>query len=144
MFMKFSAVAWLVLPAKWQFELFPGLLMRPWKLFYALCGAPGLTSVIFLYFLPESPKFLLAKGKSVEAIEVIQRMYLENHKKDDIFPFKRVKRNEMETVGKLDDNQNKVFAVVKLLWNQTAPLLKKPHRVNFILLLFSFCATVYW
>ncbi|CAH1996797.1 unnamed protein product [Acanthoscelides obtectus] len=46
-----------------------------WRIFVLVCGLPSLISVIALYFLPESPKFLISKGKYDQARQVFQRMY---------------------------------------------------------------------
>ena len=36
----------------------------------AICGIPALLVTIALAFLPESPKYLISKGKEVEALKV--------------------------------------------------------------------------
>ena len=37
----------------------------------AVCGIPAFLVTIALAFLPESPKYLISKGKEVEALKVI-------------------------------------------------------------------------
>ncbi|VEN47199.1 unnamed protein product [Callosobruchus maculatus] len=46
-----------------------------WRIFVLVCGLPSLISVLALYFLPESPKFLISKGQYDKAKLVFQRMY---------------------------------------------------------------------
>jgi len=53
-----------------------------WRAFFFVCTLPNLLSVLFLLFLPDSPRFLLSKGKTTEALRVLQRLYAANSGKE--------------------------------------------------------------
>lgn len=44
----------------------------------ALCCLPALTTGVTFIFLPESPKFLMAAGKTTEALTVFKKVYKTN------------------------------------------------------------------
>ena len=50
----------------------------------AVCGIPAFLVTIALAFLPESPKYLISKGKEVEALKVI---FFQNYKKEMLSKF---------------------------------------------------------
>lgn len=41
-----------------------------WRIFLVVCSLPSFAAVIGLYHMPESPRFLLEKGREVEAMMV--------------------------------------------------------------------------
>ena len=51
----------------------------------AVCGIPAFLVTIALAFLPESPKYLISKGKEVEALKVI--FFFQNYKKEMLSKF---------------------------------------------------------
>ncbi|XP_075225473.1 synaptic vesicle glycoprotein 2C-like [Lycorma delicatula] len=126
----------LIIPGEWAINLYPGLVFKSWRLYYAVCSLPSLISALMIYFLPESPKFLVAKGEIAKAIKVFQRIHKVN-KKEGEFLANSIKINEEEKVAVLNDKKNKVLAFLGLMWDQTAPLFKEPHRKNITLICLS-------
>ena len=58
-----------------------------WRLFLAICTLPALAASIALCFFPESPRFLLAKNRHDDALQVFKRIYACNTGKDlDSYP----------------------------------------------------------
>lgn len=49
-----------------------------WNLFVATCAIPSILIALWLFFFPESPKFLLECGEPDEALEVLKDMYASN------------------------------------------------------------------
>lgn len=49
-----------------------------WRYMLGLSGAPAVVQFIGMCFLPESPRYLLSKGKSQEAYKVLERMNIPN------------------------------------------------------------------
>lgn len=65
-------VALLVINQEWQSEVpVLGVLYRPWRLFLVICSLPGLAAWLCLFFLPESPEFVLGQGDRVAAIAIV-------------------------------------------------------------------------
>ncbi|XP_042241451.1 synaptic vesicle glycoprotein 2C-like [Homarus americanus] len=50
-----------------------------WRVFLAICSLPSFAAVIGLYFMPESPRFLLEKGREVEAMMVYKKIFKWNN-----------------------------------------------------------------
>ncbi|KAJ8977736.1 hypothetical protein NQ317_019411 [Molorchus minor] len=49
-----------------------------WRIFVLVCSLPSLISVVMLCFMPETPKFLISKGRYDEAKNVFRRMFASN------------------------------------------------------------------
>ncbi len=49
-----------------------------WRVFVAICGLPALLVAVGLLWCPESPKFLLSKGRNREAIQVFASVFAAN------------------------------------------------------------------
>ena len=79
----FSAIAWAIIPHELgyntedpnEFEF------NSWRIFVLVCGAPALLVAISLCWCPESPKFLLSKGREAEALKILADMYSKNTSK---------------------------------------------------------------
>ncbi|CAH1175892.1 unnamed protein product [Phaedon cochleariae] len=71
-------VAWCLLNESVLKTFSDHLHFSPWRIFVAICGIPSLMSLILLMFLPETPKYLISKGKNDEALHVFQQMYSRN------------------------------------------------------------------
>lgn len=44
----------------------------------AICCIPALTTGVTFIFMPESPKFLMASGKTEKALRVFKKVYKKN------------------------------------------------------------------
>lgn len=67
------------IPMTWSFN-FIFIKFTPWRLYIIVIAFVNLTNTIASFFLPETPKFLLAMNESKEAIQVLQMMYRINTK----------------------------------------------------------------
>lgn len=77
LFLYLTALSSYILPMDWQFDL--GLIeMKPWRLFLAAVSLLNLWNFVAFCFLPESPKFLLAKDRKEEALQILRQMYAVN------------------------------------------------------------------
>lgn len=56
----------------------PSFSYNSWRIFLAVCALPSLIIGIVLIFMPESPMFLLLKGRHEETIEILQKIYEQN------------------------------------------------------------------
>lgn len=109
---------------------FMDILYKPWRLFILICGLPSLISGLALIKMPESPKFLLSQGKSVQVIEILQQMYSVNT------------RNKMDEfqVELIPETVQVPNGMISLVWEQTAPLFKAPHLKTTIIA----CILQFW
>ncbi|XP_037789627.1 organic cation transporter protein-like [Penaeus monodon] len=64
-----------VLPWALGYMVVPGIayLIRDWKPLQAALTTPALVLVVFYFLLPESPRWLILKGRHKEALEVLHR-----------------------------------------------------------------------
>jgi VNT family MFS transporter (synaptic vesicle glycoprotein 2) len=80
-------IAWRVIPLDFRLEYGKYFRFGSWNLFVAICAIPSLLIGFWLFFFPESPKFLLELGESDEALEILKDMYHQNTGFDrDNFP----------------------------------------------------------
>ena len=89
-------IAYLLLPLDFRIILLEGVLdITSWRVFFMVCSLPSLISSLWFHQLPESPKFLMSKGKEQEALEVFRRIYLMNTgKAGDTYPVKSLFMSE--------------------------------------------------
>lgn len=72
-------MAYIIIPQKIHWELFNGIIIfNSWRVFILICTLPSFLSGVLTSFCVESPKFLLAKGKKEEALQVFRTMYTLN------------------------------------------------------------------
>lgn len=97
----------------------------------AVCGLPSIICFVLTFFLPESPKFEFTQGNEVKAIEILRKIYQINTGKDPKF-YKvtgLIKDTEnIQNQWKLSSNES--TGLLKSMWNQSLPLIKKPHLKN--------------
>lgn len=134
-------IAWLIIPL--DFKIVGNkFLFSSWNLFVAICAIPSLAIGIWLFFFPESPKFLIEVGENDEALEVLRNMYYHNTgNSPDDFPIRSLKEKEREK----SNNQNQSLRSLSMrkpkhlkillseIWEQTKALCKPPHLRNTIL-----------
>ncbi|CAK8681280.1 unnamed protein product [Clavelina lepadiformis] len=82
-----AGLAWLILPEMRNLAPYSPF-GDPWRLFMIICAVPSLTSSFFFILMPESPKFLMEKGRPEKALEVFRKVYRYNFGKE--LPFTRI------------------------------------------------------
>lgn len=93
--LSLPGLAWVIFPQDWQFYI-GGWVVNTWQIFLAVCSTPSLISSIAVSFLPESPKFLMSKGKNREALEVFKKIYAVNHMSSgEEYPIKKLIREDL-------------------------------------------------
>lgn len=129
--------AWAVINQDWSYQIsFINLTYKPWRLFFIVCGLPGLLSAIALLFLPESPKFVLGQGNKEAAYEILKKMNRWNNGKNEPFEeFEIIEETEaIENRQRILANKDSRFPLLKTIWDQTAPLFKTPYLKTTILI----------
>lgn len=69
-----STLAWLIIPSNWSLN-FHNFHYKPWRLYILCTSLINLIGFCGLSLLPESPKFMLAIGNNVEALNILRNVY---------------------------------------------------------------------
>ncbi|XP_034112880.1 synaptic vesicle glycoprotein 2B [Drosophila albomicans] len=125
-------VAWLVMTMDWRLEITDNFAFRPWRLLTVFYLMPGVLGTLLLLKLPESPKILISMGKTEEAFVAINWIALKNSGKE--LRELKVEKLKIDVIPERENGicvSNSASIVLKKMWQDTAPLLKKPHLLNF-------------
>ncbi|XP_050730994.1 synaptic vesicle glycoprotein 2C-like isoform X2 [Eriocheir sinensis] len=75
-----ALMAWIIIPRTGiTVVLDEELHFSSWRIFLVVCSLPSFAAVIGLYHMPESPRFLLEKGREVEAMMVYKKIFKWNN-----------------------------------------------------------------
>lgn len=87
-FFLFAGIAWLIIPQKWYITFLNETMeINSWRVFLAISSLPEFLACIALFAFPESPRFLILKGRHDEALNVFKKIYSLNTGKDpDTYP----------------------------------------------------------
>ncbi|XP_063230490.1 synaptic vesicle glycoprotein 2B isoform X2 [Bacillus rossius redtenbacheri] len=85
-----ACLAWLIIPH--EIGVTKGaFLYNSWRIFLLMCSVPSFMVAVLLFFLPESPKFLLSRGEHDAALAIFKDIYQSNTGKDrDTYPVKEL------------------------------------------------------
>ncbi|XP_053698215.1 synaptic vesicle glycoprotein 2B-like [Sabethes cyaneus] len=142
-------IAYIVINQEWQLMIpFLRVVYRPWRLFLVVCSLPGLLSGLALYWLPESPKFDLHQGKQQQTIHTLQWMHHNNSgKKVSPLPISTIVSDEddkqFEERRAVLTNAKGFRATMRLVWEQTAPLFRKPYLKTALIVCFLHFGTYF-
>ncbi|XP_061395352.1 synaptic vesicle glycoprotein 2C-like [Musca vetustissima] len=96
-------MALLILPNDWNFA-FRNMEFTSWRIYLAVCGIPCLLGGLILLAFPETPRFLMTKGRNEEALEVFKTMYSMNTKSPkETYPISKL-QNDFNTHPTKNDN----------------------------------------
>lgn len=130
--MYVPGMAWLILSQHWEYQIpLLGTLFRPWRLLIIMYSLPSIIFAICVYFLPESPKFLLSQGRDEEVLKILRKMYRINFGRN---------HNEYQVTAILWDEDSdlvmKKGGLFKSIWEQTKPLFQRSYCLKTILISF--------
>jgi len=74
-------LAWLVIPSDIGYSS-SSFLYNSWRIYLLICAVPSFVVTGLLFFLPESPKFLISRGEHDKALAVFKHIYVMNTGKD--------------------------------------------------------------
>ncbi|XP_045449325.1 synaptic vesicle glycoprotein 2B-like [Melitaea cinxia] len=114
-------LAWATMVEDWDYTIFGNFVIHSWNIFLlATALVPLLTGVAFLC-LPESPKFLMSRGRNEEALEVFRKIYSMNTgKPPETFSITKL-------VEERPEQRSRGLAALKEGRFQFTPLFKVPH-----------------
>lgn len=58
----------------------PHLKINAWRIFIFLTSLPSLISFILIYQYPETPRYLMLRGRLLKSRDILEKIYLANHK----------------------------------------------------------------
>ncbi|KAK4303361.1 hypothetical protein Pmani_024615 [Petrolisthes manimaculis] len=119
----------------------PSFTYNSWRIFLTLCAMPAIIVCIVLIWLPESPMFLLLKGRQEETIMVLRKVYSQNTKKPPhTYPVRSIAMTGLK--GQTDSGQNCLSTFNTLfinMWRQTNGLFSRSLiRVTLLMLTINF------
>ncbi|XP_011177277.1 synaptic vesicle glycoprotein 2B [Zeugodacus cucurbitae] len=108
------------------------IVFKPWRSFFLAFGVPGFICGLIMFFLPESPKYLLSAGKPEEAIEVLKRMHrinLGSKDPDSAYTVTTLLPDADTPMAKVKglEKKNLLVSIIQSMWQQTAPLFMREH-----------------
>eukprot|EP00795_Rhopilema_esculentum_P017564 gene17564-9194_t len=82
-----AGIAWFIIPKLHLGSHVGDIFYGSWRIFVALCSIPSISSALFVFLLPESPKFLQKTGRFEEAANVMTKVYkMNNSSKRHLIP----------------------------------------------------------
>ncbi|EFN66476.1 Synaptic vesicle glycoprotein 2B [Camponotus floridanus] len=83
-----AALGIIILPLDLNINIF-GLNYNSWRIYLLICSIPPVVGFVTATMLPESPKYLMAIGRSDTALKLLRRMYYMNMRQPlETFPIK--------------------------------------------------------
>lgn len=124
-------IAWLILPQKWDITFLSKTIeINSWRVFLAICSLPQFLACVALFAFPESPRFLILKGRHNEALDVFKKIYsLNTGKNPDTYPIKSFE-DEYSVKSSEECIKNKLCSSLR----QMKPLFLPPNIFNLILI----------
>lgn len=94
--LSLPGLAWAIFPQDWTFSM-GSWVIYSWQFFLAVASVPSLISGVAVLFLPESPKFLMSKGRNEEALQVFRKIYAINHgNSTEGYPIKELVQEDLQ------------------------------------------------
>ncbi|ENN75251.1 hypothetical protein YQE_08167, partial [Dendroctonus ponderosae] len=133
----FFTLSWLLLPLLAYFilplqgvtwDLGGVIFFSPWRLFLVILAVPELLTALWILKMPESPKFLLAKGSHAKSLLILRKIYaLNSGREQDSFPVKNLIADAKPTPGSSKVVcQSKTMRVLKVMKEQMRSLFQPP------------------
>lgn len=85
-----AGLAWIIIPSEIGGET-NGFVYNSWRIFLLVMSIPSFIVALLLLLLPESPKFLISRGRHDDALEVFRGIYLMNTgRSKELYPVKQL------------------------------------------------------
>ncbi|XP_070496597.1 synaptic vesicle glycoprotein 2B-like [Chironomus tepperi] len=121
-----------ILSYNWKLDLIDFVDFAPWRILLVIFTLPGIIGILWLFRLPESPKFLLLHNRKEEALEIVKWIHIKNLGESKKFDIDDLQSEESD-----DDIEFKKYTGIKKILlsmkEQTLPLLKPPYLLYFVI-----------
>ncbi|XP_065364204.1 niacin transporter NiaP [Calliphora vicina] len=128
--MYLPTAATFVLPLRIEAMLF-GMKFSSWRVLLIVNSSLSILSLVGLFALPETPKYVLVQGDHDGALEILRWIYVKNTGRPaSDYPVKQI---VMQSNGASLANISGVKDAFKLIWSQTVPLFYRErclHTIN--------------
>ncbi|GFY69575.1 synaptic vesicle glycoprotein 2B [Trichonephila inaurata madagascariensis] len=104
-----------------------GTRLSSWRVFLVVCSTPALLTIFGLFFLPESPRYLLECGQDVEAMYVYQKVFRINHKQSDEYPLSEMELPARPTPGASGGCLSDTLEAFETFWGSFMQILWPPY-----------------
>ncbi|KAM7350457.1 synaptic vesicle glycoprotein 2B isoform 1-T2 [Cochliomyia hominivorax] len=102
-----AGLAWLIIPTGIGIVT-PLFTYNSWRIFLMTCSVPSFIVAFLLFYLPESPKFLLSKGKQDKAMAIFRGIFVTNTKKPaELYPVTELDIDE-KLMAELQQNRESI------------------------------------
>lgn len=152
--------AWLVLPLLGyailplrSIEISENYSLSSWRLLLIILAIPELIAGIWLVYLPETPKYHMAKGDLQKALNILQRMYAMNSQKSiHDYPIKNLTSNLTSNrslpILAIKSKEKGIFKgklgrVIKDVIKQIKCLFRTPYLLNSLLMSTAFFCNMF-
>ncbi|XP_049832121.1 synaptic vesicle glycoprotein 2A-like [Schistocerca gregaria] len=131
-------VAWLIIPNPWSVTFFGGYITyNSWRLFVAVGSFASFLAALLIYLCPETPKFLMTKGRTEEALEAFKIMYKYNARKSpESYPVKKLADESYVNMelSTSTDSRKSTCSQIRSGLKEAKRLLVKPLRNRTIMI----------
>ncbi|XP_055682621.1 synaptic vesicle glycoprotein 2C-like isoform X2 [Lutzomyia longipalpis] len=114
-----------------------------WQVYYWACSSFGLIGGCLSLLFPESPKYLMSRGKNAEALKALQRIYsINTRKSSESYPIKSL-RDESQSNGqshqsvesgeKSEKDAKAPSHIFRKAFGQFIPIFQRPYLFNCLL-----------
>ncbi|CAH0696060.1 unnamed protein product [Spodoptera exigua] len=138
-----AAMSWAILTNDWKYSFFDGkFVLNTWNFYLYLMSLWALAAfVMYVFWLPESPKFLVTQKKYDQAREILIRVYVENTGKPaDTYPFYNIwKDKNKHSIDETPERKAEMsirHQIMEGLYN-VKPMFQKPLGVYLSMTCFS-------
>lgn len=119
----------------------PNFSYNSWRIFLTVCALPSLIVAIVIIWLPESPMFLLLKGRHDETIAILQEIYAQNNRKSPKrYPVTLINTSGLKVQAETSQSCWKSFLTAfTQTWRQTNALFGRSLlRITILMLIINF------
>ncbi|PSN65783.1 general substrate transporter [Corynespora cassiicola Philippines] len=77
-----------------------------WRIPSLLQGAPSVIQLLGIFFVPESPRWLISRGRDEEALQMLSKYHAEGNENDPLVQFEYNEIREAVAIDKANDGDN--------------------------------------